>query len=177
MFGLDWGMSVEQVKAKGVKLKAVGRIKNTSVYAANSLPKNLRDVYKYLLIFGEDEGFAKIVVFTEKITGDVYGAEGKERFKGIVSILDKKYTRGQVFTVAGITKYNKEEEFYQCLAYEPCGLYMAEHTAEDRTINTQLIGISAGVGRVKIIVEWEPVWGDILAAQQEAKKQQEAAAL
>jgi hypothetical protein len=177
MFGLDWGMTPEQVMAAGAALEKEEYRINTAVYSADSLPMNLNQADYYYLFFGDDEGLAKIIVYTKKITGDIYGTDGKDRFKGIVEILDKKYTRKDVHNYIGLAMYKEDAEFYQCLAYAGCGYWYAEHTAEDRYIGTELKGISRGVGRISLLVEWQPVWGDIVDARKEIQKQQEASAL
>jgi hypothetical protein len=177
MFGLSWGMTPEQVTAAGTLMKKEKHLINTTIYSADALPMNMNQADYYILYFGDDEGLAKIIVLTKKITGDIYGTDGKDRFNDIVEILDKKYTRKDVHNYIGLTTYKKDNEFYQCLAYDGCGYWAAEHTAEDRYINTELLGISRGVGRIRLLVEWVPVWGNIVDAREEIQKQQEASAL
>ena len=88
-FGLEWGLSKEQVTAMGVKLTHVNPA--GGVYGATILPKNLSDVKKYILCF--HPRFGLICVSADTKLGTL---KGKERSNQLKTALVNKYGKPSI---------------------------------------------------------------------------------
>ena len=166
-FGLEWGLSKEQVTAMGVELTSTNPVKG--IYTAKTLPKNLSDAEDYVLVFKQEFGLVKVSALTSDITRDVYGSKGKERYSQLKTAVANKYGKPDdefEYTDHGIDS----DQFYQCLAYDGCGAwasYWADTEGEtDGSIALNIRGVSRGTGFIHLSYE--------SAAYYTAKEQEEA---
>ena len=83
-FGLEWGLSEEQVTAMGVKLTPVNPAK--WVYRAKTLPKHLSDIERYTLEFHPGFGLIRVTAYTEV----------RERFNQLKTALVNKYGKPSI---------------------------------------------------------------------------------
>ena len=51
MFGLQWGMTLDAVTSMGISITKEKGSQNLENYVTSSLPKNLSDIEKYILVF------------------------------------------------------------------------------------------------------------------------------
>jgi len=160
VFGLNWGMTPQEIKNSGIILMLKNRVKNLYIYRAESLSKNLKDARYYTLVFNDNEKLVKIIMIGQKITNDDSGKKGRIRFGEIASQLAQKYREVKSITEVGIKTYNEEDEFYQCLAYKGCGLWIKMFRAKNKNITLQLNGIEKGKGYIDITVEAIPEWDE-----------------
>jgi len=158
MFGLKWGMSPEQVKKLNVILTHHHSNNNFHFYRTESLPKSLKDVDFYILLFDENKSLVKIVMATKNTSGDAYGIEGKKRFSEIESLLKKKYKSIDSYKVVGKKLYDEPDEFYQCLKYQGCGMWYSTFLADNKNMALQLNGIKRGNGFIDLTVQAKPLF-------------------
>ena len=158
MFGLNWGMSPAEVREFGIYLKPEKKTNNLYIYSTNSLPKNLKGTGSYTLVFSKQGKLIKIIMVGEKITGDLSGEIGKARFEELASQLSQKYKEFKSITEVGVKMYDEPDEFYQCLAYKGCGLWVKMFQAENQNISLQLNGVRKGEGYLDITIEAVPEW-------------------
>ena len=95
-FGLEWGMSKEQLAEMGVKLMPLYLGKDESdefsgKYTTRNLPKNLSDVRVYYLDFKQALGLVKIIASLNHITSDWDGSKVKERYNQLKTAMINKY--------------------------------------------------------------------------------------
>jgi len=177
MFGLTWGVSPRTLKASGLVLvkKAVDR--NIYVYSCNILPKNLSIAESYLLLFDGDTSLVKITMVSVTFTEDLYGTEGKEKFDDLVSLLiSKGNSVDKSYASVGNEVYEDEDEFYECLGYEGCGLWMALMSGENKRISINLNGLSRGKGYIRMTIEG-PDFEKVINKYNGMKKSSDADAL
>jgi len=155
MFGLNFGQTPKEIRALGTTLILKNANNNLSSYSCTSLPKNTSSAESYTLIFSNDS-LVKIIMIGVDIVNDVYGNEGKEVFMNTLELLKKKYTLDLFRTDLGLTLYNELDEFYQCLAYDGCGLYAATLKNNTKNISLQLKGLERGKGYLLLTIEAEP---------------------
>ena len=178
MFGLTWGMSPEQVKASGVVLEEKFRQHNFSVFRTERLPKNLNDAKFYVLIFDESLGLCKVVMTGTTIKNDPYGMSGKQRFEELEKILTEKYHQQPMSSkTIGIKLWDDPDEFYQCLAYDGCGLWGSVFLTDTKYIGLKLEGIERGMGYIEITVEAEAEWKQALEKKEKLQTRSEKGAL
>jgi len=158
IFGLSWGMTPTEVKELGTRLKPEKKTDNLYIYSANSLPNNLKDTGSYTLVFSKDGKLVKIIMLSKKFINDIYGDQGRSRFEELALELSHKYQEISSIMETGIKAYDSEDEFYQCLAYPGCGLWVKKFRGENKDIFLQMNGIKKGEGYISITVEAVPEW-------------------
>ena len=177
MFGLEWGMSPDQVKNLGTKLALKMKVNNLSVYTAKLLPKNLKDADYYNLVFDNSDLLVKIIMVGEMITDDIYGEKGRARFEELARELKEKYEEVKSITETGIKAYDSPDEFYQCLAFKGCGLWVKMFKGDNKNIILQLNGVTKGEGYIDIRVEAYPEWEVITGKKKPVEFVEDAEAL
>lgn len=114
----------------------------------------------------------KVAAISTEITDDPMGTEGKATFNDLVALFTERY--GKPFDglqASGSTVYRRADEFYECLKYTGCGLWMAVFKTPEKTASLRLKGISRGKGYIDVTVEaaeWSGVVDQINAANSKA---------
>ena len=177
LFGLRWGMSPSDVKAVGVTLTKDKAERNLETYRTTSLPKNISDSEGYSLIFANGK-LVKLWSVSRNIEGDPSGSSGKERFETIRSSLTQKYGTPTINRqTVGNKLYDEYDEFYQCLAYKGCGVWVALYETKDKTVSIQLKGLRRGTGYIDITAEATPQWDRALEIYNANKNKSDSDAL
>ena len=158
MFGLKWGMTPAAVKALGATLTKIKGERNLETYKTGSLPKNLSDIESYVLVFA-DSKLVKLSAIGTNIVNDPAGSSGKERFELLNSALTDKYGKpSNNYQNIGNKLFNESDEFYQCLAYSGCGMWVSIYNSADKDISVELKGQRRGSGYVTLTAESKPQW-------------------
>jgi hypothetical protein len=177
MFGLYWGMTVEQVESYGVSLSKQATNENLEGYLADSLPKKLGDAGQYWLYFSDGK-LVKVAYSGENIISDFTGREGKEKFEVLAKSLEEKYgvptSKYQYF---GRKLYDEYDEFYQCLGYYGCGGWMNFYKTTNKYIKLELKGVRRGEGYLELGAEAIPEWGNAVEKNKAIKNKSNANAL
>ena len=161
-FGLEWGLSKEQVTAMGVKLTPHKSAKDT--YTAKTLPKNLSDGEAYYLIFKQGFGLVAIGVVTNNITRDPLGSKGIERYSQLKTAIVNKYGKPDDEFERAL-----RNQFYECLKHEGCGSWASFWASgTDGVIALELRGLTRGIGYIELKYESAALY--IAAEQEEAEK-------
>lgn len=154
-FGFNWGATKNQLKNNGVIIESCSSKNMITFCVATSPPKPVSFGDDYILGFVADAGLQKVMMVGHTITDDAAGLEGKELFQKIKSSLTKKYGEPDlVFEQVGLELYSGYDEFYQCLAYDGCGLWSSVWgTKKDGRIALLLKGLSRGEGYLELTYE------------------------
>ena len=153
-FGLEWGMSKEQVTEMGVNLTPHPSAKGA--YTAKILPKNLSDAEEYYLVFEQGFGLVKVSAHTKNITSDLYGSKGKERYSQLKTAIVNKYGKpSRELEATGRARiYDNIDEFYQCLNYDGCGYWVSLWgNSAGGGIALNIEGLSRGTGYIALTYE------------------------
>jgi hypothetical protein len=151
-FGLKWGQTPSELKKMNIEFTLLKGEDNFNIYKTKSLPGNLNDAESYLLFFYKD-ALLKIVFIGQDITSDITGSKGKARFEELTEIFKKKYTLVSSTKRVGLKLYDEYDEFYQCLGYSGCGLWMVVFRTETNLLMMELKGTSRGKGYIRIEIE------------------------
>ena len=165
-FGLSWGMTKSQVGEYGVKLEPKAAQGNMEFLVAKSLPKNLSIAESYALSFDKKFHLQRVEMVSKDIDGDIYGTEGKTKFSALKESLTKKYGQPSIeLERVGMKLWKDSDEFYQCLAYAGCGLWVAlfEDKESGQNIGLALKGLGRGKGYIDLTYEG-PKWSDVVDA-------------
>ena len=166
-FGLEWGAKKESFS--GLRnCKPDGQF---VLCQTKLVPKGLSDADFYSLDFHADEGLQRVIYFSEHITGDPFGTQGKERLERLRSVLLRKYPAAvkSDFDIMHLDFYKDPDEFYQCLRRDGCGSYgMGLLPGEKGAILLSIEGLSRGVGYITleyISSKWKELSDSNTAAQ------------
>lgn len=162
LFGLKWGMTVSEVKAASSNLSKLRGERNLETYKASSVPKPLSDVEAYMFIFADGK-LVKMWAVGKDIVGDPTGSIGKERFEALRGALNDKYGKPtQNYQSIGNKLFKEYDEFYQCLAYSGCGMWVSVFETPDKAIIVELKGLRRGTGYLEVTSESKPQWSNAL---------------
>lgn len=94
-FGLEWGLSEEQVTAMGVKLTRLDSALGSPLaqYGTINLPKNLSDVERYFLDFHPEFGLIEVTAHTVEYPDAL---QARERYNQLKTTLANKYGKPSV---------------------------------------------------------------------------------
>ena len=150
-FGLSWGMSINALNKVG--FKNAGASGGFQFLESVTTPKPWSKGDEYLAVIYKNK-LVKVIVYSKKITGDLYGREGKKLYGNVKSLLTNKYGEPRDSTeLVGLKLYKDSDEFYQCLKYSGCGHYMTVFNYGSGDVGLELKGVSRGEGLVKIMYE------------------------
>lgn len=177
VFGLRWKSSRDEITKSGIALTKYNSEKNISVYKATSLPKPLSDAMAYMLFF-DNEKLVKVSMVGETITDDLLGTKGKKRFETIKQILKNKYGKPTSNTQkTGNVVYEEEDEFYECLAYDGCGLWLTSFKTPTKSFFLRLLGTGRGTGYIALQIELQPDWDKAVGSLESSKNTDDARGL
>lgn len=163
-FGFEWGQNLDEIeKITGSKADLEllwGRVHSIDTKSAPSTPP---DTHSISLSVDPELGLGRVIWYSTIIFSDAFGRKGKENYQKYKALLSKKYGKPDVSVERfGLKLWDKADEFYQCLAYDGCGGYMAIWTGEEGpSVSLKLNGIRRGEGFIDIIYEG-PNWKDII---------------
>lgn len=177
LFGLKWGMTVQDVKAAGVNLTKMKNDRNLETYRAPAVPRGLSDFEIYSFVFADGK-LVKLWALSKDIVDDPTGNTGKERFGALRTMLSEKYGKpAQNHQVIGSILFKGADEFYQCLAYRGCGLWVAGFETPEKDVYVHLKGLRRGTGYLDVTAEANPQWGRALEIFKEKKAKSDKDAL
>ncbi|WP_392562479.1 hypothetical protein RHO12_03080 [Orbus sturtevantii] len=152
--GLTWGEKKEQIE-NNYDSKKMRQKDNLTFYNLYLPPLTLPDFTEYLAIVDNDIGLVKVIL-SQKIKNDAYGIKGKELYFKYKNVLTKKYNEPtQSMEKIGNRLYKGSDEFYQCLKYNGCGLYISLYGNPKTQVVLRLVGAERGVGELQISYESE----------------------
>ena len=154
-FGLQWGMSMEEVTAMGVELTPHPSKKD--VYSAAALPKNLSDAEIYILRFKRGFGLVRVGALTSAITLDLDGAQGKERYNRLKTAVSNIYGKPDMVRerTGAARVFDDSNQFYECLLFDGCGYWVSFWGKQKSggNILLEIRGLERGSGRVDLFFE------------------------
>lgn len=102
-------------------------------------------------------------MLSKNIASDPFGSEGKARYSELKSILEEKYgSPTHEMEWIGLTLFKESDEFYQCLAYNGCGMWASSFAGpQDISVVLQLKGLDRGSGYFELSYEG-PKWSMVL---------------
>jgi|TARA_R110001583_G_C5666453_1_gene410238 hypothetical protein len=178
-FGLTWGMSKAELEGQGVALSPEASGEGLESYSTDLLPIDLSNADFYLLYFGKDRGLQKVSMASDNISNDIYGTKGKEAYDRLKTALTEKYGDPiESFSTIGGKLWKDADEFYQCLAYDGCGIWASffENKESNEFIGLELKGLNRGEGYLTLAYDG-PEWGTVLSERDAETASQDSSAL
>jgi hypothetical protein len=110
-FGLQWGMSADQVRTMGVVLGDKGEGDYGIEYSATKLPKVLNDLETVELYFDYNDHLWRVAAVSHSFANDPYGAAVQSRYDELSEILSSKYGAGTHHHAQDTEIYKNSSEF------------------------------------------------------------------
>ena len=172
-FGYYFGLTKEQITGAGIALENTYESDEGFFKARTaSAPIPWDGAEFYALSFHNGKLLA-VHAAGKDITNDSTGSEGKKKYQELLDSLTEKYgkptTSGHII---GRELWKEADEFYQCLAYDGCGVWIDLWDGVDKKILIQLKGGGGrGKGYITIGYEAAPEWGAAVDAKDDKKRQ------
>ena len=177
LFGLKWGMSISEIRSTGSTLTKSRGDRNLETYKTSTVPRPLSDFESYMLIFADGK-LVKLWGIGKDIPGDPTGSSGKERFETLRAALKEKYGQStQNYQTIGNKLFKEYDEFYQCLAYSGCGMWVSTFETQEKAVILELKGLKRGIGYLEITAESKPQWSNALEIYKSKKANSDKDAL
>ena len=169
-FGLTWGKSKADLQNQGVAFYDCKDVDFMQGCQTKILPKPLSIAEFYFLLFHPRKGLVKVQMAGKTISDDITGSNGKADYARIKTRLTTKYgSRLKGAEIVGQKLYDEYDEFYQCLAYAGCGVWLSLWEGSDGSVvSLQLKGFSRGEGYLTLTYEskeWSKIADDEKAKQ------------
>lgn len=110
-FGLEWGLSKEEVEARGIKLGEAPTSEGSQCFSATGLSKLVAGVETVVIDFGFDNRLWKVIAVSEDFPNDPYGFRVKARYDELNEILAGKYGEGKTTHRTGGSIYDEARYF------------------------------------------------------------------
>ena len=96
----------------------------------------------------------------------------------IARALTEKYGKpGNNYQSTGSKLFKEYDEFYQCLAYSGCGMWITIYESADKSISLEIKGLRRGIGYLVITTESTPQWPQALEIYKSKKTSSDKDAL
>ena len=154
-FGLKWGMQQGDLSEHGIKVKDRSKAGELTVVNAEEVPDAYAETKMVSMLFDRELGLVKVRWTSYDIEADPDGTLGRSKYGEMKAIIASQLGEPTDETlVVGARLFDQEDEFYQCLAYEGCGVWSAlwEH-APSGGVLLSVEGVGAGRGFVQIDYE------------------------
>jgi hypothetical protein len=110
-FGLEWGLSKEELEAKGVKLMEARTSEGSQRFTATGLSKLVAGIETVVVDLGFDNRLWKVIAASEDYPNDPYGFKVKARYAELNDILVQKYGKGKPTHRTGGSIYDEPQYF------------------------------------------------------------------
>lgn len=146
-----------------------------TVYKATRLPAHPSNTDLVSIVFVDKVGLQKITWMSTNFADDISGRAGKEAYTSLKATLEKKYgAPSRSFESVGLKLYDEYDEFYQCLAYAGCGMWMTLWEGPFGIVGLAIESTGRrGSGWLQVTYEG-PRWAETIDAKQAQANKQDA---
>lgn len=165
-FGYYFGLTKEQIEDSGIELYDEQESDTMASANTTSAPIPWADAEFYVLRFYKQK-LLSISAVGKDITNDATGSEGRAKYKELRDSLTEKYGKAsKSMHSVGNNLWKETDEFYQCLAYDGCGVWGDIWKGDEKEIVIELKGPGTrGKGYIVITYESKPEWRAAIDAQ------------
>lgn len=158
-FGLYWGEDASKIKGRNVTLEEQKREGAFAIYTTANVPKSISIAEGYSLIVHDRYGLQKVSLVSKDIANDPSGREGKDTYAQFKRSIAEKYgPASNSVERFGVKLYKEYDEFYQCLKYDGCGVWVTFWDLGAKgMIALQIKGLARGRGFLSLAYEG-PNW-------------------
>lgn len=153
--GLTWGDTIHKLRSKGVSLNNCRYFESHLIICdTTNPPRKISFAENYGLIFHKSLGLQKVVVIGKNFTRDLSGSDGKKLYNVVKKNLMRKYGSPKHSEITGLKLYKESDEFYQCLDYAGCGLWMSIWSPQEGgAVMITIKPLKRGVGFLQMVYD------------------------
>lgn len=119
-FGLIWGASMAETKNQGIILTPIGEKDYVNNFSATHLPKEIDDIARVDVTFGEEDHLWRIIAYGKQLDDDAEASKVMRLYKIYSALLSKKYGNAQeFFTPAQINVTKQDDKGKDIVVQEP----------------------------------------------------------
>jgi hypothetical protein len=154
-FGLKWGMQIADLKAAGITTHSTSKTGDLTVVTAKEVPNAFADTYLVSMLFDRELGLVKVRWTGNNIEDDPTGRQGRAKYAEMKKFVAESYGKPTDETmVVGARLFDQEDEFYQCLSYDGCGVWSALWEQQPSGgVLLSIEGLGTGKGFVQVDFE------------------------
>ncbi|MGB8275412.1 MAG: hypothetical protein WCF16_09130 [Alphaproteobacteria bacterium] len=154
-FGLTWGMQVADLKAAGITIHSTSTTGDLTVVNAKEVPGAFDNTYLVTMLFDRQLGLVKVRWVGTNVQDDATGRQGRASYAEMKKFVTETYGSPTDETmVVGARLFDQDDEFYQCLSYEGCGVWSAIWEQQPSGgVLLSIEGLGAGKGFVQVDFE------------------------
>lgn len=154
-FGLKWGMDQRELSELDIKILKRERSEDLTVVEAEEVPDAFADTKMVSMLFDRELGLVKVRWTSLDIEADPDGSLGRSKYAEMKGEIASKIGQPTDETlVVGARLFDQQDEFYQCLAYEGCGVWSALwENQPSGGVLLSVEGVAPGRGYVQIDYE------------------------
>lgn len=162
-FGLRWGMTLDELRQRGTAIRKDtllwGAVRSVSVARVAAAPA---DTTSMNLAFDPELGLQRVIWYRE-VKNDRRGEKGRRVYAALKMSLLARYGRPDIGDeIVGLVLFDEPEDFYQCLAYEGCGVWASEWDPPNSgSVELAIEGVSRGSG-VVVLTYQGPAWRKVV---------------
>lgn len=150
-FGLTWGMSLEELEARGVSIRPLFTDGPEKRVTVRKLPKMLSDMEAAILSFGADNRLRRIDSQSKGFRHDSDGARLKARYNALSGVLTGKYGKGEQHHDISIT-WRKPTDFLMGI-YRGDSVYYTTFIGKEVDVRLEIRATSRFVGHYRLVFD------------------------
>ena len=123
-FGLKWGMHLNDLDGLGVQINSTSKNGNLTMVNAKTMAQAFPDTATVNMLFDSQAGLVKVRWISTALSDDPDGTKGRVKYGELKKLMvqDRGNPTDETMVV-GARLFDQEDEFYQCLAYDGCGVW------------------------------------------------------
>ncbi len=163
-FGLKWGMHLNDLEGLGVQINSTSKNGDLTIVNAKTMAQAFPDTATVNMLFDSHAGLVKVRWIGKPITDDLVGTKGRAKYGEMKKmVLQNLGNPTDETMVVGARLFDQEDEFYQCLSYDGCGVWST--LWEQKPSGGVLLSIEGeGPGRGFVQIDYESAnWQKVVA--------------
>ena len=164
-FGLKWGMKISDLDDMGITPSSSSQTGTLTIVNVKDMPGAFPDTDVVNMLFDQKRGLVKVRWISTPITDDPIGTKGRAKYGEMRKmVVEKRGKPTDETNVVGARLFDQEDEFYQCLDYEGCGVWSS--LWEQKPSGGVLLSIEGtGAGKGYVQVDYESAeWQQVVSA-------------
>lgn len=148
-------MKIGDLSALGIKVASTAKLGELAILNVKDMPGAFPDTSLVNLLFDHDLGLVKVRWVGTSISDDPVGTHGRSKYSEMKKvILQARGNPTDETMVVGARLFDQEDEFYQCLSYEGCGVWSSLWEQKPSGgVLLSIEGIGPGKGYVQLDYE------------------------
>lgn len=123
-FGLKWGMHLNDLDGLGVKINSTSKSGNLTIVNAKTMAQAFPDTATVNMLFDNQAGLVKVRWISAAVSDDLDGTKGRVKYGEMKKlVIQNRGNPSDETMVVGARLFDQEDEFYQCLSYDGCGVW------------------------------------------------------